>query len=235
MYCIHCGKPLAENANFCANCGASVHNSVSVSSSIASSGSGDHRLILVDRNECSRVDVENLLCDLLGYSAEDADRLVELSPVEIADNLSELQAKTLAQVFTEYGCQISIIDDEGEFVDLSDKADSSVFDLEGNLLEKTLAVIAALTVINRVTSYRRYKKPSLLERIFKPKYTILPVKIKRHRPHGRAPLPILPTPQVKAHQRALPRQPRRHSVHRNAMARPTMHGRRHGGKKDIHF
>jgi len=71
----------------------------------------------------------------------------------------------------------------------------------------------------------------LLERIFKPRYKVLPPKIKRHRPHGRAPLPILPTPQVKAHQRALPRQPRRHSVHRNAMARPTMHGRRHGKKE----
>ena len=148
MYCQNCGANIASNANFCPNCGKSVTTtalSTSYNTTIASSGNGDYRLVLVDNGSCTKNNTEELLCDLLGYNEEDADRFVEYAPVEVADNLSELQARTLAQVFTEYGCQMLVMDDQGDIVDIDDKADSSVFDLDGNLLAKAAAIIAGLT------------------------------------------------------------------------------------------
>ena len=56
--------------------------------------------------------------------------------------------------------------EKGQYVDLTNNATSSVFDTAGNLLAGAAAIISALTVSNRIKSYRRYKKPSLLERIF---------------------------------------------------------------------
>lgn len=180
MYCIRCGHQLVSGAKFCSNCGASVSEEPNLSSfsqvSIASSGSGDYRLILVDCDQCAKEDAEDLIVELLGYSSEDADQFVEMTPIEIAENLSALQARTLAQAFTECGCQMSIVNEQGDYIDLSEKATSSVFDDNGNLIAKAAAVLGALTLVNRVTSYRRHRKPSLLERLFKPRYQPRPVR-----------------------------------------------------------
>lgn len=190
MYCSNCGNQVQDHANFCPNCGQSltqatlptVSASSTLSTSIASSGSGDYRLVFVDRDDCSEADAENLMMDLLGYDAEDADQFVELAPIEIADNLSLIQARTLAQAFTEYGCQVTVLDDSGDIVDISDKATSSVFDIDGNLVLKAAGILGALTLVNKVTSYRRYKKTSLLERIFRPKYHVVRPRPRRFVP-----------------------------------------------------
>ena len=212
MYCSNCGAQVNSNANFCPNCGHSLKSSLSnaFSSSIMTSSNGDYRLILVDKGSCLNSNVEDLLSDLLGYSTEDADRFVEYAPVEIADNLTLLQASTLAQAFTEYGCQMLVINEDGESIDISEKATSSVFDFDGNLLTKAAAVIGGLTLMNRVTSYRRYKKPSLLERVFKPRYHVNPPKPKRHQlritpPRKPSMLEMLVNPKPKKHRSQAPR------------------------------
>lgn len=213
MYCQNCGASVSSNANFCPNCGKSLSTtslSTAFSSTIASSGNGDYRLVLVDNGTCSKNNTEELLCDLLGYNEEDADRFVEYAPVEVADNLSELQARTLAQVFTEYGCQMLVMDESGDVVDITNKADSSVFDLDGNLLAKAAAVIGGLTLLNKVTSYRRYKKTSLLERVFRPRYKVEPPKPRRHRPTppkkpGLLEMLMNPKPKKPAHKSMTPR------------------------------
>ena len=98
--------------------------------------------------------------------------------MEISDNLSFLQPRTLAQAFYEYGCQVSIVDTNGDHIDVSEKATSSVYDNDGILITKAAAIIGALTLVNRVTSYRRYKKMSLLGRLFVPRYVPVPPKPK---------------------------------------------------------
>ena len=223
MYCQNCGASIASNANFCPNCGKSVTTtalSTSYNTTIASSGNGDYRLVLVDNGSCTKNNTEELLCDLLGYNEEDADRFVEYAPVEVADNLSELQARTLAQVFTEYGCQMLVMDDQGDIVDIDDKADSSVFDLDGNLLAKAAAIIAGLTLLNKVTSYRRYKKPSLLERIFKPRYKVVPPKPRRYRP--------IPPKKPSVLEMLLKPKPAPKPVRKAPTPRPNMGGGRPG-------
>ena len=216
MYCSYCGHQLGSDAKFCSNCGKAVNSestSLNHPVSIATSGSGDYRLIFVDRNQCPSDEAEDLIVELLGYSADDADQFVDLAPIEIAENLSALQARTLAQAFTEYGCQVSIVNEHGDHVDLSEKATSSIFDENGNLLTKAALIIGALTLVNRVTSYRRYKKPSLLERLFKPRYQ--PAPIRRRKPKfsifAPAPKPKPVIVQPRPHHRSAP-APRRNSA-----------------------
>ena len=135
MFCSNCGKELNNNANFCSYCGTALNQAsmqtvqtIPVQTTLANSGSGDYRLVLVDTNNTNDSVVANLLEDLLNYSYEDADQLVDLAPVEIADNLSLVQARTLAQAFNEYGCDVSVLDEHGDGVDVSKKATSSIFD-----------------------------------------------------------------------------------------------------------
>ena len=221
MYCSNCGAQIVSNSNFCSNCGNRISSSslpaeVQSVPAIASSSNGDYRLIFVDHDECSVSDAEELIQDLLGYSAADADRFVDAAPVEIADNLTLLQARTLAQVFVEYGCQMTVIDEQGDVVDAADKATSPVLDQNGNLLTKAAQIIGALTLVNCVTSLRRYKKPSLLERLFKPRYLIS--RPKKRVPYRykapRAPQPVFKAPArrpgMHAHTRPFP------SAHRTA-------------------
>ena len=216
MFCTHCGKQLSSGMNFCPYCGQAVSSSVPALSTqevksvpIVSSGSGEYRLILVDRNTCSAEKAEDLIQELLGYSAEDADQFVDLAPIEIADNLSALQARILAQAFTEYGCQMVILDEQGEAVDFSEKATAAVYDDDGNLIAKAAAVIGALTLANRVTSYRRYRKPSLLDRLFQPRYTPRPPKPRKQswmtpRFAEPAPRPARRSAPVRSHTRPAP-------------------------------
>lgn len=220
MYCTKCGNQIVTGSNYCPHCGTAVNTALTHAEttvpvtvpSIASSGSGDYRLIFVDRNQCSASDAEELIQDLLGYSAEDADQFVDLAPIEIADNLSALQARTLAQAFTEYGCQMSIMNENGDTVDLSEKATSSVFDEDGNLIAKAAMILGALTLVNQVTSYRRYKKPSLLERLFRPRYQPLPPKRRKPRFSLFHPIPKpapKPKPVPRSHNRPSPAPVRR--------------------------
>ena len=115
-----------------------------------------------------------------------------MAPVVVGEKLTADEAATVAQMYTEYGMQVSITDSKDQYVDLSSKANTSVFDKSGNLLSSAVAIIGALTVANRIKSYRRYKKPSLLERLFHVNYKPQPPKYHRSFRPRLEPQPLAP-------------------------------------------
>ena len=136
--------------------------------------SNRYNLVLVSRGNCNAVMAGDLLEDVFGYTDAESANLVNMAPVVVGENLTAEEAATVAQMFTEYGMQVSVTDREDKYVDLTGNATSSIFDNSGNLLAGAAAIIGALTVANRITSYRRYKKPSLLERLFHLRYDPAP-------------------------------------------------------------
>lgn len=146
--------------------------------------SNRYNLVLVSRGNCNAVMAGDLLEDVFGYTDAESANLVNMAPVVVGENLTAEEAATVAQMFTEYGMQVSVTDREDKYVDLTGNATSSIFDNSGNLLAGAAAIIGALTVANRITSYRRYKKPSLLERLFHLRYDPAPPAYHRNfRPH----------------------------------------------------
>ena len=179
MYCKNCGAELNEQVNFCPYCGGAQQKtttSFSLMNKAVSTAQSSNRynLVLVSRGNCNAVMAGDLLEDVFGYTDAESANLVNMAPVVVGENLTAEEAATVAQMFTEYGMQVSVTDREDKYVDLTGNATSSIFDNSGNLLAGAAAIIGALTVANRITSYRRYKKPSLLERLFHLRYDPAP-------------------------------------------------------------
>ena len=214
-YCSNCGKLISDEANFCSYCGANVANVASIGSYEIEPEDLDYgyRVILYSKGTCTLKTAKEVLSDLLGYSLSTAGELLEYCPVEIADELTQAQAVTIGQALAEYGMEVTIVDENNTYVDLSDKVTSSVFTSTGALVTGALAILASLSAANRVHSYRKYKKPSLLELIFKPKYIkpkTQPVHIRRTvnpRPEPSRRISVNPGP---AHQKQTFRQPSMH-------------------------
>ena len=189
MFCGNCGAELSEQLNFCPYCGAALKSattSISLLNKAASTAksANQYNLILVSRGSCDAVTAGDLLEDVFGYTDAESGNLVRMAPVVVGENLTAEEATTVAQMFTEYGVQVSITDRDDQYVDLTSKATRSVFDNSGSLLAGAAAIIGALTVANRISSYRRYKKPSLLERLFHVDYHPAPPPYRRNfRPH----------------------------------------------------
>ena len=215
-YCPNCGKLISEDANFCPYCGTNVANVVSVGSYEIEPEDLDYgyRVVLYSKGSCTLKTAKEVLSDLLGYSLSTAGELLDCCPVEIADELTQAQALTIGQALAEYGMEVTIVDENNTYVDLSDKVSSSVFTSTGALVTGALAILATLTAANRVHTYRKYKKPSLLELIFRPKYIkakAKPVHIRRTvnpRPEPSRRLSINPGP---SHQKQTFRQPSMHT------------------------
>ena len=115
-----------------------------------------------------------------------------MAPVVVGERLTASEAQTVAQLFSEYGVQVSITNQEDQYVDLASNATTSVFDNNGGLLAGAAAIIGALTVANRIKSYRRYKKPSLLERLFRLSYKPNPPAYQRNFRPRLEPTPVAP-------------------------------------------
>ena len=185
MYCAKCGRYLEDNLNFCPYCGQRVSSVYTTSmslldKSVSTANDEDiYNLVLVDCGSCSKSDTNDLLEDIFGYSDSEATQLIKMAPVVVGENLTAVEAATVAQVFTEYGVEVSVTNQDDQYIDLSDNAVTSIFDSKGNLLTSIISVIGALTVANRIKRYRRYKKPSLLERLFRIKYRPNPPKYTR--------------------------------------------------------
>ena len=197
MYCPNCGAQLSEQTNFCPYCGSRLQNattSISLLNKAVSTAeeSNEYNLVLVSRGSCDAVTAGDLLEDVFGYTDAESGNLVSMAPVVVGENLTAEEAATVAQLYTEYGMQVSITDKEDKYVDLTSKAVTSVFDTAGNLLESAAAIIGALTVANRIRSYRRYKKPSLLERIFRIAFKPDPPKYRRNFRPLISPKPLAP-------------------------------------------
>ena len=170
MYCKNCGAQVSAG-NFCPYCGTALTETTSSISLLnkavsTASSTNQYNLVLISCGTCSKTQTGDLLEDIFGYTDAESSNLVNMAPVVVAERLTANEAKTVAQLMTEYGVQVSITNQADQYVDLTDNTGSSIFDSAGNLLAGAAAVIGALTVGNRIRSYRRYKKPSLLERIF---------------------------------------------------------------------
>ena len=182
-YCTYCGSAMEDDANYCPNCGGEAYDAGAERPVTEEPEDLDvgYRIVLFSRGTCSLKTTKEVLCDLLGYTTATVEDLLENRPVEIADELTELQAVTIAQVLAEYGMEITIVDENNNYVDLSYKAQSSVFDNSGRMLDSALRTLATLSALNRVHRYRRYRKPSLLSLLFMPSYVRpRPVHVRRH-------------------------------------------------------
>ena len=163
---------MEDNANYCPNCGGEAYDAGAERIVTEEPEDRDvgYRVVLFSRGDCSLKMTKEVLCDLLGYSTSTIEDLLDNVPVEVADELTELQALTIAQVLAEYGMEVTVVDEEDNYVDLSDKAETSVFDSSGSMLDSVLMTLATLSAYNRVHRYRRYRRPSLLSLLFRPRY-----------------------------------------------------------------
>ena len=197
MFCGNCGAELTAQSNFCPYCGSAMQPRTATISlfdkaSSTAKATNVYNLVLVSPGTCSNTMAGDLLEDVFGYTDAESANLVKMCPVIVGENLTAEEAATVAQMYTEYGMEVSITDKEDKYVDLTSKATSSVFDSSGNLLRDVAAVIGALTVANRITSSRRYKRPTLLERLCHLNYSpYTPVYRRNFRPYI-PPTPIAP-------------------------------------------
>lgn len=184
MYCKNCGAEV-NGGNFCSYCGHALTettSSISLMNKAVSTANltDQYNLVLVSCGSCNKIMTGDLLEDVFGYTDAESSNLVNMAPVVVGERLNASEARTVAQLFTEYGVEVSITNQQDQYVDLTGNAVSSVFDSSGNLLAGAAAIIGALTVANRIRSYRRYKKPSLLERIFHIGYKPQPPAYRRN-------------------------------------------------------
>ena len=210
MFCGNCGAELTTQTNFCPYCGSplqSATTSISLLNKAASTArnANQYNLILVSRGSCDAVMAGDLLEDVFGYTDAESANLVNMAPVVVGENLTAEEAATVAQMYTEYGMEVSVTDRQDQYVDLTSKATSSIFDGKGGLLAGAAAIIGALTVANRISSYRRYRKPSLLERLFRLSYKPAPPVYHRNfRPHL-DPKPVEPRRTIRKPVAPVPR------------------------------
>ncbi len=215
-FCSYCGQPLTETTT-----------SISLLNKAVSTANLDdqYSLVLVSCGSCSKTMTGDLLEDVFGYTDAESGNLVNMAPVVVGEHLTASEAQTVAQFFTEYGVQVSITNQQDQYVDLTSQATSSLFDNGGNLLAGAAAIIGALTVGNRIKSYRRYKKPSLLERLFRLSYKPNPPAYRRSFRPRLDPTPAAPRRTIRKSPSAQPsRQPSRPQAHG-----PAGHGHTHSG------
>ena len=232
MYCKNCGAEVT-GGNFCQYCGQPITEtttSISLINKAVSAANLDNQysLVLVSCGTCSKTMTGDLLEDVFGYTDAESSTLVNMAPVAVGERLTASEAQTVAQLFTEYGVQVSVTNQQDQYVDLASKATRSVFDSNGNLLASAAAVIGALTVANRIRSYRRFKKPSLLERLFRLAYKPNPPVYRRNfRPYIET-RPVTPRRVIRPHSPETPfGQPHHpHGSEGQAHSRP---GRSHSG------
>ena len=178
-----CGAVLSDDLKYCPYCGTKLdldRNEEIRSLEPADKNEG-YRIILISTGSCKTNTAKEVLIDLLGYTSTTARELLDEVPVEIADELNERQAIVLAQALSEYGMEVTIVDQNDTYVNFSNKELASVFDKKGALVGAALAVLSGLTAINRVHRYRKYRKPSIIDMIFAPQYTInRPYHIRRN-------------------------------------------------------
>ena len=227
MYCKNCGAEVS-GGNFCSYCGQALTETTSSISLLnkavsTATDTNQYNLVLVSCGSCNKTQTGDLLEDIFGYTDAESTNLINMAPVVVGERLNANEARTVAQLLTEYGVQVSITNQSDQYVDLTDNATTSVFDNSGNLLTGVAAIIGALTVGNRISSYRRYKKPSLLERIFHLGYKPEPPVYRRNfRPPVNNPAPLEPRRTIRT-----PERPRQSTPMHTA--RPDGHGGPQGG------
>ena len=213
-YCPNCGVQLLAGSKFCQNCGtqvaAVVYNTAPaydypVYSNVDTSRK-DYRIIMVRRDTCTKANAKELLMDIFGYTAAEANLILDSLPAEIACNLTFQQAVYASQALTEYGIDVSVINSDG-YTNINQYASSSVYNNNGSFLNSVLSVLGTLTVANRLKNLTKWNRP--LSYTFRPVYRRTdPLTYQRH--YIRKPAPVLPN---RPHQTV----PRRDEPLRNAI------------------
>lgn len=204
-FCPYCGGQLVPGASFCPGCGAQVTAVAAAAPAypvqaapVVNTAPADYSLVLVSLGSCRKSYADDVLEDLLGYTNAEAAQLIRAVPTQIAQYLTAEQATYLAQALTEYGMQVVVYCGQN-VVDVGQYATHSVFNTDGSFVTTALTALAGLTVANRLTRFVRWDRPSLLERIFAPRYTVVEPPRHIRRTVRRAPEPAPrrdPAPRV---------------------------------------
>ena len=179
-FCVRCGQQLEDGMNFCPVCGTAVTAAeaavetpipiVDTTPAYDPATASDYRVILFSRGNCSAANARALLRDILGYSTSEARNILNMAPVEIACNMTMVQAMYLAQALTEYGIEVTVCNSQG-YVNVPQAAATSVYDRTGSFLPAVASALAALSAANRVREFRRWNavtRPSLFRLAFQP-------------------------------------------------------------------
>lgn len=215
-YCRYCGAPIAPDARFCSSCGAPVEAEAVVPAETAVPAvlpadydtAADYSVVLYSVGTCARSYADDLLEDILGYTNSEAKQILKVLPTQIARLLTLQQAQYIAQALTEYGMQVVVQRGDNE-IDVAPYATGSVYNSDGSFLSGVLAALASITVANRIRSFRRWSRPSLLQMLFAPRYRWTPPRHVRHIPQRPV---VIRTPAPAPRRQILSRkleQPRR--------------------------
>lgn len=164
--CAYCGGSNDDRTGTCAFCGAPLPAAAEEAGAASSSSEeSDYEVILTGRGTCSRTVLNDLLEDLVGYTDQEAEKLINSIPSRIGYAMTRAQAVTLAQGLTEYGARVAVYDPEGKALPGVSGA-SRVFGIDGSLAAWALAILGTLGAANRVRAYETYRRPGLLESLF---------------------------------------------------------------------
>ena len=220
-FCPYCGGETVPGARFCPGCGAEVAAEAIVPAAPVSvpaaaeapaydAGLPEYSVVLYSIGTCAQSYADDLLEDILGYTKSEARQILKVLPTQIAQMLTMQQAQYIAQALTEYGMQVVVLKGQTE-IDLSPYATSSVFNSDGSFVSGVLTALGAITVANRIRSFRRWSRPSLLEMLFAPRYRWTPPRHVTRVPRRHILAPS-PAPSPAPHRQTMPRkleQPRR--------------------------
>ncbi|MBR3503489.1 MAG: zinc-ribbon domain-containing protein, partial [Clostridia bacterium] len=162
-FCTNCGVQLEPGVHFCPNCGTPV----TMVTPVAPTMRTDYKVVLISRGSCTKTVALDILSDLLGYTDNEAKQIVDNLPMATAIDLTAVQAQYIAQAMAEYGMEVAIYNSNG-IVDMTTSATASVYDTSGTFLTNVAAVLAGLTIGNRITRYERWLKPVPV--VFRPTY-----------------------------------------------------------------
>ena len=146
MFCPNCGTQLGVGVNFCPNCGTRVSAVTPVVKTNVTQG---NMVMLMGLGDCRRTTAAALLQQICGYGSDEALLIVDSTPITIARELSEAQARFLAQALAEYGLEVSVYDGNG-WRDW-ESANTSVWDSAGSLITGVAAALGLISVNNRIT------------------------------------------------------------------------------------
>ena len=170
--CNKCGSKLSNSLKYCPYCGTLLGRNIKKENQDNEPDDikVGYKVVLLSKGSCTIKQSKELLHDILGYSLNTARELLEEIPVEIADELTARQAVVLAQTLSEYGLDVTVVDEYNTYIDFSNLQLTSVFDDNGYLMSSAVTILSTLDASNRVHRYRKYRKTNIFNIMFIPRY-----------------------------------------------------------------
>lgn len=192
-FCSNCGAALNQGANFCPVCGARqqviqphvqpvkpVQIVIQPKNNVKEDDRSDYVLVLYSIGTCKKEEADDVLEDFLGYSDYQARKILLKAPLMIADKLTRIQSKYLAQVLSEYGMKVAVYSSRGyENFDPSESS-VSVFSSDGKLSKSAELILSGLTAENKVEEFESWDIADSEKNFFVPGFKInRPVHVRR--------------------------------------------------------